>query len=177
MDTIQQTLLDPERTGPGKLGRVVYWRWFPGFGDRGNYLKVIVDETDVPYVVVSAIPDRNERSKEKASMTGKHTPYTYDREFDILSLSTKMDYQESATIAYDLMASFDPQGHCMGFEFLDAAYLFLPYLCPDQFPQFDLEDGLTISYSSESDALSFHNSEPVSYSENVLDHCIAHLGR
>ena len=108
-------------------------------------------------------------------MTGKHTPYTYDRELDILSLSTKMDYEESATIAYDLMASFDPQGHCMGFEFLDAAYLFLPYLCPDQFPQFDLEDGLTISYSSESDTLSFHNSEPVSYSENVLDHCIAHL--
>ena len=108
-------------------------------------------------------------------MIQKHTPYTYDSEFDILSLSTKMDYEESATIAYDLMASFDTQGHCMGFEFLDAAYLFLPYLCPDQFPQFDLEDGLTISYSPGSDTLSFHNNMLESYSENVLDHCIAHL--
>lgn len=109
-------------------------------------------------------------------MIQKYAHYTYDSEFDILSLSTKMDYEESATIAYDLMANFDTQGHCMGFEFLDAAYLFLPYLCPDKFPQFDLEDGLTISYSSESDTLSFHNSEPVGYSEIVVKHCIAHLG-
>ena len=103
------------------------------------------------------------------------TPYTYDRELDILSLSTKRDYEESATVAYDLMANFDTQGHCMGFEFFDAADLFLPYLCPEKFPKFDLEDGLTISYNSESDTLSFHNSEPVSYSETVIEHCVAHL--
>lgn len=108
-------------------------------------------------------------------MTNDHTPYTYDREFDILSLSTKRDYEESATVAYDLMANFDTQGHCMGFEFLDAADLFLPYLCPEKFPKFDLEDNLTIKYCAESDTLSFHNSETVSYSETVIEHCVAHL--
>ena len=104
-----------------------------------------------------------------------HTPYTYDRELDILSLSTRLDYEESATLAYDLMANFDSKGHCMGFEFLDAAELFLPYLCPDKFPKFDLEDGLAIAYDMESDTLSFDNSEAVSYSETVIEHCIAHL--
>lgn len=108
-------------------------------------------------------------------MTNNHTPYTYDKEFDILSLSTKRDYEESATVAYDLMANFDTQGHCMGFEFLDAAYLFLPYLCPEEFIKFALEDNLTITYNGESDTLSFHNSETVSYSETVIEHCIAHL--
>ena len=108
-------------------------------------------------------------------MIQEHTPYTYDSEFDILSLSTKRDYEESATIAYDLMANFDIQGRCMGFEFLDAACLFLPYFCPEKFPKFDLEDGLTISYCPESDTLSFYNSAPVSYSEDVVKHCVAHL--
>ena len=65
IDLIRQTLLNPEQIGPGKLGRVIYWRWFPEFGDRGNYLKVIVDETDVPYLVVSAMPDRNERRRRR----------------------------------------------------------------------------------------------------------------
>ena len=63
-----------------------------------------------------------------------HSPYSYDREFGILSLSTRRDYEESAAVAYDLMANFDTKGHCMGFEFLDAAELFLPYLSPDSFP-------------------------------------------
>ena len=108
-------------------------------------------------------------------MIENHMPYTYDRELDILSLSTKRDYEESATVAYDLMANFDTQGHCMGFEFLDAADLLLPYLCPDKFPKFDLEDNLTISYSTESDTLYFYNSNPVSYSETVIEHCVAHL--
>ena len=108
-------------------------------------------------------------------MTNSHTPYTYDRELDILSLSTERDYEESATVAYDLMACFDTQGHCMGFEFLDAADLFLPYLCPDKYPKFEFEDDLTISYDTKSDTLSFHNSEPVSYSETVIEYCIAHL--
>ena len=104
------------------------------------------------------------------------TPYTYNREFDILSLSTKGDYEESATIAYDLMADFDTKGLCIGFEFLDAADLFLPYLRPGQFAKPDLEgEDLTIAYCEETDTLSFHNSEPVSYSENVVEHCIAHL--
>ena len=109
-------------------------------------------------------------------MTNSHTPYTYDREFDILSLSTKRDYEESATIAALLMANFDTKGHCMGFEFLDAADLFLPYLRPGQFAEPDLEgEDLTIAYCEESDTLSFHNSEQVSYSETVIEHCIAHL--
>ena len=63
----------------------------------------------------------------------------------------------------------------MGFEFLDAADLFLPYLCPDKFPKFDLEDNLTISYNTESDTLYFYISDPVSYSETVIEHCVAHL--
>lgn len=104
------------------------------------------------------------------------TPYTYNSEFDILSLSTGGDYEESATIAFDLMADFDTKGRCIGFEFLDAADLFLPYLRPGEFANPDIdEEDLTIVYYEESDTLSFHNSEPVSYSENVLDHCIAHL--
>ena len=103
------------------------------------------------------------------------TPYAYDRSLDILSLSTGGDYEESATIAYDLMADFDTKGRCIGFEFLDAADLFLPYLCLDKFSKFDLEDNLTIAYDAESDTLSFHNSEPVSYSETVIEHCVAHL--
>lgn len=102
-------------------------------------------------------------------------PYTYNTEFDILSLSTKMNYEESAAIAYDLMADFDTKGRCIGFEFLDAARLFLPYLCPGKYPKFELEDNLSIAYDPESDTLSFHNSEPVSYSETVIEHCVAHL--
>ena len=109
-------------------------------------------------------------------MTNSHTPYTYNREFDILSLSTKRDYEESATIAALLMANFDTKGHCMGFEFIDAADLFLPYLRPGQFTKPDLEgEDLTIAYCEESDTLSFHNGETVSYSETVVEHCIAHL--
>lgn len=103
------------------------------------------------------------------------TPYTYNKEYDILSLSTRRDYEESASVAYDLMANFDTQGNCMGFEFLDAAYLFLPYLCPKEYPKFDLEDDLTITYNAESDTLSFQNSETATYSETVIEHCIAHL--
>ena len=61
------------------------------------------------------------------------TPYTYNSEFDILSLSTRGDYEESAAIAFDLMADFDTKGRCIGFEFLDAAELFLPYLRPGEF--------------------------------------------
>ena len=104
------------------------------------------------------------------------TPYTYDSGLDILSLSTGGDYEESATIAALLMADFDTKGRCIGFEFLDASDLFLPYLCPGEFAKPDIsEEDLTIVYCEESDTLSFHNSEPMSYSENVLDHCIAHL--
>ena len=102
-------------------------------------------------------------------------PYTYDNCLDILSLSTGEDYEESATIAYDLMADFDAKGRCIGFEFLDAADLFLPFLCPDRFPKFDLGDNLTISYDLESDTLSFHNDEDVGYNETVIEHCVAHL--
>ena len=109
-------------------------------------------------------------------MTNSHTPYTYNREFDILSLSTKRDYEESGAVAFDLMANFDTKGHCMGFEFLDAADLFLPYLRPGQFAKPDLEgEDLTIAYCEESDTLSFHNSATVSYSETVIEHCVAHL--
>ena len=104
-----------------------------------------------------------------------HSPYSYDREFDILSLSTRRDYEESAAVAYDLMANFDTKGHCMGFEFLDAAELFLPYLSPDSFPKSELEDGLTIAYDTESDILSFRNDVVASYSETVIEHCVAHL--
>ncbi len=104
------------------------------------------------------------------------TPYTYDSGLDILSLSTGGDYQESAAVAFDLMADFDTKGRCIGFEFLDAADLFLPYLRPNEFAKPDIgKEDLTIVYCKESDTLSFHNSELVSYSENVLDHCIAHL--
>ena len=102
--------------------------------------------------------------------------FTYNREFDILSLSTGKDYEESATIACSLMADFNGKGRCTGFEFLDAAELFLPYLRPGQFAKPDLEgEDLTIAYCEESDTLSFHNSEPVSYSETVIEHCVAHL--
>ncbi len=104
------------------------------------------------------------------------TPYTYNKEYDILSLSTKRDYEESAAIAFDLMADFDTKGHCMGFELLDAAELFLHYLCPDEYPEPDLEgENLNIKYCAESDTLSFLNDNPVSYSETVIEHCIAHL--
>ena len=103
------------------------------------------------------------------------TPYTYDSGLDILSLSTGGDYEESATIACDLMADFDTRGRCIGFELLDAADFFLPYLCPDEFPRFDLEENLTIDYCEESDTLSFHNGNVVSYTETVIEHCIAHL--
>jgi uncharacterized protein YuzE len=105
----------------------------------------------------------------------RSTPYTYDSGLDILSLSTEGDYEESAAIAGLLMADFDTQGRCMGFEFLDAAELFLPYLCPNKFPKADPEEDLLIAYCPESDTLLLHNNEPVSYSENVLGHCIAHL--
>ena len=104
------------------------------------------------------------------------TPYTYNKEYDILSLSTRRDYEESAAIAFDLMANFDTKGHCMGFELLDAADLFLPYLRPEEYPEPDLEgEDLTIEYFAESDTLSFRNSNPVTYSETVIEHCIAHL--
>lgn len=103
------------------------------------------------------------------------TPYGYDNELDILSLSTGGDYEESATIAGLLMADFDKQGRCIGFEFLDAADLFLPYLCPEKFSKADIEEDLTISYNPESDTLSLCNSVPISYSETVIEHCVAHL--
>ncbi len=104
------------------------------------------------------------------------TPYKYDSGLDILCFSTGVDYEESATIAALLMADFDTKGHCTGFEFLDAADLFLPYLRPEEFAKPDLEgEDLTIAYCEESDTLSFHNSATVSYSETVIEHCIAHL--
>ena len=104
------------------------------------------------------------------------TPYTYNKEYDILSLSIRGDYEESATIAFDLMANFDVKGHCMGFELLDAADLFLHYLRPEEHPEPDLEgEDLTIEYCAESDTLSFRNSNSVSYSETVIEYCIAHL--
>ena len=102
-------------------------------------------------------------------------PFTYDKELDILSLSTKMDYEESTAIAYDLMANLDTQGHCMGFELLDAADFFLPYLRPDEFPKVELEEYLTIDYCADSDTPSSRNGVPVCYSETVIEHCIAHL--
>ena len=103
------------------------------------------------------------------------TPYAYDRGLDILCLSTGGDYEESAAVAYDLMADFDTKGHCIGFEFLDAADLFLPYLRPGEFAKPDIEDELTIAYDAGSDTLSFHNNETVSCSETVIEHCVAHL--
>ena len=104
------------------------------------------------------------------------TPYTYNKEYDILSLSTRGDYEESAAIAFDLMADFDTKGCCIGFEFLDAADLFLAYMRPEDYPKPDREgEVLTIEYCAESDTLSFENGNPVSYSETVIDHCIAHL--
>ena len=103
-------------------------------------------------------------------------PYTYDSGLDILSLSMGGDYEESATIAALLIADFDTKGRCIGFEFLDAADLFLPHLCPGKFPTSDIEgEDLTIDYSEESDTLSFRNSLAETYSEAVIDHCIAHL--
>ena len=65
IDLIRQTILEPERTGPGKFDRIVYWRWFPELSDRGNYLRVIVDEIAVPHVVVSAMPDKDERKRRR----------------------------------------------------------------------------------------------------------------
>ena len=104
------------------------------------------------------------------------SPYAYDSGLDILSLSTGGNYEESATIAALLMADFDTKGHCIGFEFLDAADLFLPHLRPAEFPKAGLEgEELTIAYSKDSDTLSFHNNSPVSYSETVIEHCVAHL--
>ena len=104
------------------------------------------------------------------------TPYRYDSGLDILSLSSGGDYEESATIAALLIADFDTKGRCIGFEFLDAADLFLPHLCPGRFPEANTEgEDLTIGYSAESDTLSFRNSLPESYTETVVDHCIAHL--
>ena len=108
-------------------------------------------------------------------------PFTYDKELDILSLSTKMDYEESTAIAYDLMANLDTQGHCMGFELLDAPDFLLPYLRLDEFPKIELEEYLTIDYCADSETLSLCNSVPicnsvpVCYSETVIEHCIAHL--
>ena len=58
---------------------------------------------------------------------------------------------------------------------LDAAYLFLPYLCPEKHPKFELEDNLSIAYDPESDTLSFHNDEAISYSDTVIENCTAHL--
>ncbi len=107
----------------------------------------------------------------------KHkTPYTYDTGLDILSLSTGRGYEESAAIAALLMADFDTEGRCVGFEFLDAAELFLPYLRPDEYsePEIDGED-LIIDYCQEADTLSFRNSSHVSYSQTVVDDCVAHL--
>lgn len=104
------------------------------------------------------------------------TPYKYDSGLDILCFSTGVDYEESATIAALLMADFDTKGRCIGFEFLDAADLFLPYFCPEEYPEPDLEgEDLTIKYFAESDTLSFRNSNPVTHSETVIEHCIAHL--
>ena len=107
----------------------------------------------------------------------KHkTPYTYNTGVDILSLSTGEGYEESATIAALLMADFDTKGRCIGFEFLDAAELFLPFLCPNEYPKPDIEgEDLAIDYCPETDTLCFRNSNPVSYSETVVEHCIAHL--
>ena len=107
----------------------------------------------------------------------KHkTPYTYDTGLDILSLTTGRGYEESGIIAALLMADFDTQGKCVGFEFLDAAELFLPYLCPNEYTEPDTEgEDLTIDYCQETDTLSFRNSSPISYSETVIDHCVAHL--
>ena len=104
------------------------------------------------------------------------TPYRYDSGLDILCFSTGVDYEESATIAALLMADFDTKGRCIGFEFLDAADLFLPYLRPEEYPEPDLEgEDLTIDYCFETDTLSFRNGNLVSYSETVIEHCIAHL--
>jgi uncharacterized protein YuzE len=102
--------------------------------------------------------------------------YAYDSGLDILSLSTGGDYEESAAIAALLMADFDIKGQCIGFEFLDAADLFLPFLCPDEYPKPDIDgEDLTIAYCADTDTLSFWNSSTVSYSETVIEHCIAHL--
>ena len=65
IDQIRQTILEPERTGPGKYDRILYWRWFAELSDRGNYLRVIVDEIAVPHVVVSAMPDKDERRRRR----------------------------------------------------------------------------------------------------------------
>jgi hypothetical protein len=59
------TIIDPERTGPGRFGRVTYWRWIPELGVRGNYLKVVVDPTTVPLAVVTAMPDKQERRRQR----------------------------------------------------------------------------------------------------------------
>ena len=65
IEQIRQTILEPELTGPGKYSRIIYWRWFPELSDRRNYPKVIVDELEVPHVVVSAMPDKDERRRQR----------------------------------------------------------------------------------------------------------------
>ena len=65
VDLIVDTILRPERTAPGRSGRIIYWRWVPELSDRGNYLKVIVDPTVTPIVVVTALPDSQERKRQR----------------------------------------------------------------------------------------------------------------
>jgi hypothetical protein len=65
VERIRETILTPERTELGKVDRIIYWRWFPELSNQGNYLKVIIDPLYEPHIVVTAMPDRNERRRRR----------------------------------------------------------------------------------------------------------------
>jgi hypothetical protein len=65
MEQIQETISSPERTELVRGARVLYLRWFAEIGSRGNYLAVIVDQNQNPHVVVTAMPNRNERRRRR----------------------------------------------------------------------------------------------------------------
>jgi hypothetical protein len=65
VERIRETILAPERTAQGRLDRIIYWRWVPELSSYGNYLKVVVDPHDDPYIVVTAMPDRDERRRRR----------------------------------------------------------------------------------------------------------------
>ena len=63
VERIRETITSPERTELVRGGRILYLRWFAEMGSRGNYLAVVVDQDQDPHLVVTAMPNRNERRK------------------------------------------------------------------------------------------------------------------
>ena len=63
VEQIRNTIAQPDFQEVESWDRTVYWKWFSDFGEKGNFVKVVVNSREATHFVTTAHPDGNLRKR------------------------------------------------------------------------------------------------------------------